>query len=68
MKSGTYRISFDVELKDCGSKEEAAQSIAEYISEMLDDELFPDLEMEMIEEFDEEYGTDEEEIQELNFG
>ena len=67
MKNGTYRASFIVELKDCGSEEEAQQTVAELISEALDDENFPELNFEMVEEFDVEYGTEEDELQELDF-
>lgn len=66
MIQGTYRVSFNVDFDECGSKEEATQAVMAMLSEMMDDEEFPEVDFELVEEFDIEYGT-EEEIEELEF-
>ncbi len=68
MKMGKYRVSFDVDFDSAGSQEEAEQAVREMVIEMLDNEEFPKVEFELLEEFDPEYHTEEEEeMQELNF-
>jgi hypothetical protein len=67
MKSGTYRVSFVVELRNCGSKEEAEQAVGEMVSDACDVDEFPEVNFEMIEELDIEYNSDELELEELSF-
>jgi hypothetical protein len=67
MTPGSYRVSFVVDLTDCNSKEEAFQAIAAMVGDMLDEDNFPDLELELVEELDIEYQVEEDEVPELNF-
>ena len=67
MKSGKYRVSFEVDLNDCKSKEEAEQAVAQMVSDACDDDTFPEVEFELLEELDIEYNTEEHELEELNF-
>jgi hypothetical protein len=66
MKSGTYRVTLEVEIKDCQDKDEATNSLMAMFSEMIDDDLVPEVDFELLEEFDIEYQT-EDEVQELEF-
>ena len=67
MINGTYRVSFEVTLKNHASEEEAHESIKGMVNELLEEDNFPELNFELVEEEDEEYET-EEEVEELNFG
>jgi hypothetical protein len=67
MISGTYNVKFQVDLTGCETKEEAELAIAQWISELLDEDTFPEVEFELVEELDMEYNTDEEELEELDF-
>ena len=64
MKSGLYKVSFTMELN-----EEEVTEILEQLEEgFTDEEGDPvDVHLELVEEFDEEYHTEENELQELNF-
>lgn len=66
MKNGKYRISFEVDLNDCATQEEAEQTVASLVSETLDEDSFPEIEFELLEALDMEYNTDDE-VEELNF-
>jgi hypothetical protein len=66
MKSGTYKVSFMVDLSDCKTEEEAAKEVMGMVSEDIDNGDFPEVEFEMVEELDLEYNTDDE-IEELEF-
>lgn len=67
MKSGTYRVSFEIELTDCRDQDEAALAVAQMVSDAIDDSDFPELEFELLEALDMEYNTEENELEELNF-
>lgn len=66
MKSGTYKVTFHVDLVGCNNEEEAHSAVSQMVNEALDDDRFPELEFELVEELDEEYNT-EEEVEELDF-
>lgn len=67
MKNGLYKVSFMVEINDCATEEEGAAVTASLINDALDDDNFPELEFELVEEFELEYNSDEELLPELNF-
>ena len=67
MNPGTYRVSFLVDFSDFVSQEEAQQAVAEMVSEMIDEDSFPEIEFELVDELDLEYNTEEDELEELNF-
>jgi hypothetical protein len=67
MKSGKYLVSFEVDLTDCKDEEEAQQEVASMVSEMLDEDNFPEVDFELLEELDLEYNSEEGGLQELNF-
>lgn len=68
MKSGTYKVSFIVDLNDCDTLDDAEKAIAGLVSDTLDEDTFPELELELVDEFDIEYHTEEDEVPELDFG
>ena len=67
MKTGSYKVSFDVNLNGCEDSEEAHRAVALLIQEMLDEDNFPVLKFELLEEFDLEYEVEEDELKELDF-
>lgn len=67
MKSGTYKVSFTVDLRENLSIKEAEKAVAQMVSDACDDDQFPEVEFELIEEFEEEYNTEEETVRELSF-
>lgn len=67
MKTGTYRVYFDVTLTDCADEDEAKQEIIRGFNEMVDDDLLPEMEFELTEEFDLEYQDQEDDVKELSF-
>lgn len=67
MKSGVYKVSFVVELNDCLDQDEAESAVASLVSDILDEDKFPEVKFELLEEFDVEYNTEENEVPELNF-
>lgn len=66
MKNGTYKVTFEVELANCLDEDEAKEAIGVWMNETLDNNEFPEVVLELVEEEDLEYET-EDEIQELNF-
>ena len=66
MKSGTYKVSFEVELTDCENEESARLALFRMISDLMDDDEFPEVNFELTEELDMEYNT-EDVVPELNF-
>ena len=67
MKNGSYRVSFIVQLTDCSDVEEAEQALLELWGEAADEGELPEVAFEMVEEFDVEYETEEDEVKELDF-
>ncbi len=64
MRSGLYKISFTMELNE----EEVAEILEQLEEGFVTEEGDPvDVHLELVEEFDEEYQTDEDELEELNF-
>lgn len=68
MKSGIYKVSFDVELTNYMTEDEAKQAVMEMVEEMLQEEEFPEVELELLDGVDLDYTLEEEETTELNFG
>ena len=66
MINGTYRVSFEVTLKNHANEEEAHESIKGMLNEMLLEDQIPELNFELLEEIEEEYDS-EEEVEELDF-
>jgi len=67
MKSGKYRVSFEVELQECQSEECARDAIGEMCLELLEQGEFWELGLELLEEFDLDYMVEEDEVEELSF-
>jgi len=68
MKPGTYRVSFIVDLNEEYTEDQAHSVIGGMIADALDEDNFPELNFETVEEFDLEYHLEEEdEVEELNF-
>jgi hypothetical protein len=65
MKNGKYEVRFEVDLRDCKTKEQAIESTREMVSEMIDSDDFPEVDFTLVEELDIEYADHEPE--ELNF-
>lgn len=66
MKPGRYEVTIEVNFEQSVTKDEADQGIMTMFSHMIDDDVIPELEFELLEEFDLEY-TREDEIKELEF-
>lgn len=66
MKNGTYKVILTIDLFECADEEEARNAVADMLSGMLDDDEFPEVDFELVEELDMEYNT-EDNIPELNF-
>lgn len=67
MKSGTYQVSFNVDLANCEDADAALEALKRTVGRMIAKDEFPEVDFELVEEFDIEYETEEDEIQELNF-
>ena len=67
MISGTYKVSFDLELKGYENEEEATLAIAEWVRDMMEEDNFLDLAFELTSEDDSEYALREDELEELDF-
>jgi hypothetical protein len=67
MKSGKYKVSFTFELGENMSMEKVEEKLAELISDACDDDNFPVWDFELLEEFEVEYNTEEETLEELSF-
>ena len=66
MKPGRYRVTLDVNFEQPLTKDEADQGLVAMFVQMEDDDLVPEVEFELLEEFDLEYMT-EDEVEELEF-
>jgi len=66
MKNGTYKVVLTIDLFECADEEEGRNAVANMLSDMLDDDEFPEVDFELTEELDMEYNT-ENEPAELNF-
>ena len=70
MKNGRYKVSFNVVLSDCNEEdgeEVAFDAVTEMVRDMLEEDELPELNFELLKEFDIEYETEEDELPELNF-
>lgn len=70
MKNGRYKVSFNVVLSDCNEEdgeEVAFDTVTEMVRDMLEEDELPELNFELLKEFDIEYETEENELEELNF-
>jgi hypothetical protein len=67
MKNGLYKVTFMAHINDCVTEEEGAEVVASLINDALEDDQFPEVEFELVEELNMEYNTDEELLPELNF-
>lgn len=67
MKSGIYRVSFNVNLTSCENEDEALDLIKGMCREMLEEDSFPEANFELVDEMEMEYAFEEDEVQELNF-
>jgi hypothetical protein len=71
MKNGTYKVSFlvefEVELTGYSNEEEASVAVQGMVKNALDEDNFPEVNFELIEELDPEYNTEEDEVEELCF-
>lgn len=67
MKTGTYKISFNVDLNECENEEEAKMALFHMFQNMMDEGDFPEVEFDLLEEFDLEYMVEENELKELEF-
>ena len=67
MKTGTYTVSFNVDLTECEDEESAHAAVAAMVEEMLEGGEFPEVEFELVEEFEVDYKTEEDEVEELEF-
>jgi hypothetical protein len=68
VKSGSYKVSFVVELTNCANEEDAVRSVRAMVNEMLEDDEFPEVELELIDGVDLDYTLEEETTLEVNFG
>lgn len=61
MINGTYKVSFEVDLKNMESKEEALEAIMEMLADQWAEDVLPDMTLELIalEEDNEEVEEDE---------
>jgi hypothetical protein len=67
MKTGTYDVTFSVNLNDCEDEHEAREAIKGMLEEMLANDELPELNFVLTQELDLEYSIEENEIPELNF-
>ena len=67
MKNGKYLVAFEVNLNNCNSEEEAIEAIRLMVSDMIDEDKFPEVIFDIVEEEDIEYNTEEDELAELDF-
>ena len=67
MKTGKYRVSFEVDLQECQSEEHAREAVGEMCLELLEQGEFLEVEFELLEEFDLDYMIEEDEVEELSF-
>lgn len=69
MKNGKYKLTLEIELRGLDDAGEALKAIADMLIEMHENEETPDgATFELMEEFEEEYETEEDDgVEELNF-
>jgi hypothetical protein len=70
MKNGTYHVSFQVDISNCETEEEAQRWLIKLIVDSIeqDDIEFPEVDFELIEEHEVEYHTEEDDgVEELDF-
>lgn len=67
MKTGNYKVSFDVTLTNPASPEEATASVMAMVKQMFENEEDLEVNFELIDGVDQEYTVEEQEVQELNF-
>ena len=67
MKTGTYDVTFSVNLSDCEDEHEAKEALKTMLEEMLANDELPELNFVLTQELDLEYSIEENEIPELNF-
>lgn len=68
MKNGKYRLVLEVELNGAENHNEALRSIAESLIDLDDNDQVPEaFSLDLLEEFEAEYETEEEALEELDF-
>ena len=68
MKNGSYRVSFEVDLTGYENEQEANEAIKGMVEEMLSEDTFPEVNFELIEEFEPDYFLEEDTgVEELDF-
>lgn len=68
MKSGTYQVTFNVDIVNCEDESEAVESLKGMFSEALDSDFFPEVNFEFVEGTETDYTVEEETLSEVNFG
>ena len=67
MKSGTYMVSLEMDFINYKNEEEAVEAIRGLCEEMLETRDFSKVNFKLTEEYDVEYNTEEDELEELQF-
>ena len=67
MKNGRYLVSFEVDLSNHKDEDEAQDSINTLLEEAMLENQFPKVNFELLEELDEEYTTEDDGLEELDF-
>ena len=68
MKSGTYVVSFTVEINNCRGQKQAQESVLKSLNILADDNDLPEFNFELVEDLDEDYHmNDGGYLEELNF-
>jgi hypothetical protein len=66
MKSGTYKVTFEVDIVNAEDMEEAKSATREMVENLIDNGEFPEVNLVFVEGTEIDY-TAEEELEELNF-
>lgn len=67
MKSGTYIVSFEVELTDCEDINEAEGAVRGMVENLIEEGEFPEVNFQFVEGTEQEYTQEEDEVEELDF-
>ena len=70
MKSGTYTVSFNIDINECWGQKKAREAVVEALNKLQEEGELPEMGFELLEETNDEFTLYDSDglLEELNFG
>lgn len=70
MKSGTYTVSFNIDIDECWGQRKAREAVVNTLNRLAEDGELPEMNFDLLEEINEDFVLDDTNglLEELNFG